>query len=184
MDLRWLEKRLDSSGAELKEKVNGLVGLTDGTIERVQRLASRLRPGLLDDLGLTAAIEWLSADCGRHSGIRCDVSVDGPEPRIGPRSTTAIFRIVQEALTNVARHASASRVTVRLRETGGHIEVLVEDDGTGISEAQASDARSFGLLGIRERVQAIGGRVLIRGEPGKGTSVHVTVTLPSEGALP
>jgi signal transduction histidine kinase len=184
MDLRWLEKRLHFGGDEVKDKIAGLVGLTDGTIQTVQRLASRLRPGLLDDLGLAAAIEWLGAECSRHAGISCDVSVDIPERLIGPKSTTAIFRIVQEALTNVTRHASASRVSVRLRQTGGYIEALVEDDGAGIAEAQASDSRSFGLMGIRERAQAIGGRVAIRGEPGKGTSVHMTVALPGEGALP
>lgn len=184
MDLRWLEKRLDPGRVELTEKVRGLVGLADQTIETVHRLASSLRPGLLDDLGLSAAIEWLGADCGRRSGLRCDVHVDVPERRIGPKSTTAIFRIVQEALTNIARHASASRVTVRICETDGHLEVLVADDGIGVSDAQVADARSFGLLGMRERAHALGGQVTVRGDPGKGTSVLLTIDLPSSGALP
>jgi len=184
MDLRWLEKRLDPGRVELTEKVRGLVGLADQTIEMVHRLASRLRPGLLDDLGLSAAIEWLGADCGRRSGLRCDVHVDVPERRIGPKSTTAIFRIVQEALTNIARHASASRVTVRICETDGHLEVLVADDGIGVSDAQVADTRSFGLLGMRERAHALGGQVTVRGDPGKGTSVLLTIDLPSSGALP
>lgn len=181
MDLRWLVKRLDPGMAEMKVKIDGLVGLADQTIQMVQRIASRLRPGLLDDLGLAAAIEWLGADCGRHTGVRCDVSVDVPERRIGPRSTTTIFRIVQEALTNVVRHAAASRVTVRLRETDGRLEAVVSDDGSGISDVQAADAHSLGLLGMRERAQAIGGNIAIRGYPGKGTTVILTIPLAPEG---
>jgi signal transduction histidine kinase len=184
MDLRWLGRRLDPGQVELRERTSSMIGLVDQAIQSVQRLASRLRPGLLDDLGLAAAVEWLGADFRRHSGIRCDVSVDVTESRIGPKSTTALFRIIQEALTNVVRHASASRVTVRLREMGSDLEAMVADDGTGISGADAADARSFGLLGMSERAHGMGGRLSIHGEPGKGTIILVTVPLPAEGALP
>ena len=182
MDLVSLSPDEDKSTC--RERLDTMLASLDQAMSTVRRITQDLRPPMLSDLGLSAAIEWLGADCGRRSGIRCDVSVDVPERRIGPKSTTAIFRIVQEALVNVARHASASRVTVRLREIGGHLEVLVADDGIGVSDAQVADARSFGLLGMRERAHALGGQVTVRGDPGKGTSVLLTIDLPSSGALP
>ncbi len=183
MDLRWLEKRLDTSQPLLLEKMRGMIGLTDQTIQRVQRISSELRPRMLDDLGLAASIEWLGADFSRRTGIRCKVVVDVTESRIGGNSATAIYRIVQEALTNISRHASASRVSVLLREVAERLEVLIRDDGIGISETRAADARSFGLIGIRERAQGLGGEASIHGEKGKGTTVAISITYPGGGNL-
>jgi PAS domain S-box-containing protein len=183
MDLRWLEKRLDPSQPLLLEKMRGMIGLTDQTIQRVQRISSELRPRMLDDLGLAAAIEWLGADFSRRTGIRCKVAVEVTESRIGGNSATAIYRIVQEALTNISRHASASRVSVLLREVDERLEVLVRDDGIGVSEAQAADARSFGLIGIRERAQGLGGEASIHGVKGKGSTVAISITYPGGGSL-
>jgi signal transduction histidine kinase len=183
MDLRWLEKRLAPSQAHLVEKMRGMISLTDQTIQRVQRISSELRPRMLDDLGLTAAIEWLVADFSRRTGIRCKTAVQVSEPRIGGNSVTAIYRIVQEALTNISRHASASRVSVLLREVEERLEILIRDDGIGISETQATDARSFGLIGIRERVHGLGGEVSISGETGKGTTVAISIPYPGGGNL-
>ena len=183
MDLRWLEKRLAPSQAHLLEKMRGMTSLTDQTIQRVQRISSELRPRMLDDLGLTAAIEWLVGDFSRRTGIRCKTAVQVTESRIGGNSVTAIYRIVQEALTNISRHASASRVSVLLREVDERLEVLIKDDGIGISETQATDARSFGLIGIRERVHGLGGGVSISGETGKGTTVAISIPYPGGGNL-
>jgi PAS domain S-box-containing protein len=183
MDLRWLEKRLDHSKAHLLVKMRGMIGLTDQTIQKVQRISSELRPRMLDDLGLAAAIEWLGGDFSRHTGIKCKTVVQVTESRIGGNSATAIYRVVQEALTNISRHANASRVSLLLSEADEHLEVLVKDDGIGISETQATDTRSFGLLGIRERVRGLGGEVSIRGETGKGTTVAVSIPYPGGGNL-
>jgi signal transduction histidine kinase len=183
MDLRWLEKRLDPSQAHLLEKMRGMIGLTDQTIQRVQKISSELRPRMLDDLGLAAAIEWLMGDFSRRTGIRCKTAVQVTQSRIGGNSATAIYRIVQEVLTNISRHANASRASVLLREVDERLEVLIRDDGIGISETQATDARSFGLIGIRERAQGLGGNVSIRGETGKGTTVAISIPYPGGGNL-
>jgi two-component system sensor kinase len=105
------------------------------------------------------------------------------QSRIGGNGATAIYRIVQEALTNISRHAKASRVSVLLREVDERLEVLIRDDGIGISETQATDARSFGLIGIRERVHGLGGEVSISGETGKGTTVAISIPYPGGGNL-
>ncbi|MCX7039807.1 MAG: PAS domain S-box protein, partial [Spirochaetes bacterium] len=183
MDLRWLEKRLDPSQAHLLEKMRGMISLTDQTIQRVQKISSELRPRMLDDLGLAAAIEWLMGDFSRRTGIRCKTAVQVTQSRIGGNSATAIYRIVQEALTNISRHASASRVSVLLREVDERFEVLIRDDGIGISKTQATDARSFGLIGIRERAQGLGGKVSIRGRTEKGTTVAISIPYPGGGNL-
>jgi PAS domain S-box-containing protein len=183
MDFRWLERQLESSPERVREKIQGMTALTDQTIQRVQRISSDLRPRMLDDLGLAAAIEWLMGDFSRRTGIRCKTSVRITESRIGGNSAVAIFRIIQEVLTNVARHAKASRVSLQLSEADERLEILVRDDGIGITEAQASDARSYGLIGIRERAQGLGGNVSIHGETGKGATVAVSIPYPAGGNL-
>jgi len=183
MDLRWLEKRLDPSQAHLLEKMRGMISLTDQTIQKAQKISSELRPRMLDDLGLATEIEWLGGDFSQRTGIRCRTAVQVTQSRIGGNSATAIYRIVQEALTNVSRHASASRVSVLLREFDERLKVLIRDDGIGISKTQATDARSFGLIGIRERAQGLGGKVSILGETGKGTAVAISIPYPGGGNL-
>jgi PAS domain S-box-containing protein len=183
MDFRWLEKQLPTSPERVREKLRGMTVLTDQTIERVQRISAELRPRMLDDLGLTAAVEWLMGDFSRRTGIRTKTSVRITESRIGGNSASAIYRIIQEALTNIARHAKASRVTLTMSEAAGRLEILVGDDGIGISVSQASDVRSFGLIGIRERVRGLGGDVSIRGETGKGTTIAISIPYPGGGNL-
>ena len=183
MDLRWLEKRLDPSQAHLLEKMRGMISLTGQTIQKAQKISSELRPWMLDDPGLAAEIEWLGGDFSQRTGIRCKTAVQVTQSRIGGNSATAIYRFVQEALTNVSRHASASRVSVLLREFDERLKVLIRDDGIGISKTQATDARSFGLIGIRERAQGLGGKVSILGETGKGTAVAISIPYPGGGNL-
>jgi PAS domain S-box-containing protein len=183
MDLRWIEKRLGLSSPQVTEKIRGVVELADSTIQTVHRISSELRPGVLDDIGLTAALEWLGGDFSRRSGILCRVDVTAPESRIGGNSSTALFRIIQEALTNVARHSRASRVSVEFWEADGMLEIQVQDDGIGITEEQSTSPLSFGLIGIRERAQGLHGEVSITGMPGKGTTLTVTIPLPQGGAL-
>ncbi|MGH7485907.1 MAG: sensor histidine kinase, partial [bacterium] len=148
------------------------------TMTAVQRLSSELRPSVLDDLGLSAAIEAEALRFENRSGIECELSLPKhAELRVGGPAATAVYRIVQEALTNVARHANASRVEVRLRERPEELLLEVRDDGRGISEAEVSDPLSLGLIGIRERAGMAGGTVHFEGVAGRGTIVSVRIPL-------
>jgi two-component system, NarL family, sensor histidine kinase UhpB len=183
MDLRWVEKRLGPGTEVLQDKVAGLVGMADQTISLVQRIAGDIRPRMLDDLGLTAALEWLRDDFTRRTGIRCDIITDFPEALVGGNAAVTLYRIVQEAFTNVARHSSARRVVVDLATHGASLELRVTDDGVGITEEQVANPKSYGILGIRERTQGLEGNVAISGHTGRGTTIVVTVPLPAVGGL-
>jgi signal transduction histidine kinase len=134
----------------------------------------------LDDLGLVAAIEWQAEEFQHRTGITCRIIVDQDDLSVEQNRSTAIFRIFQETLTNVARHARATRVTVSLKMKGGTLNLIVKDNGKGITKKHIHDSKSFGLIGMRERVYPWGGKVNIRGSSGKGTTVLVSV--PVENA--
>jgi signal transduction histidine kinase len=149
--------------------------LVEDTIHRVRRIAHELRPGVLDDLGLDAAIEWAGQDFEARTGIACRVSSGLGERRLPRELATAFFRIFQEALTNVARHARARGVGVRLEHRGGRLTLEVTDDGRGIAEEAIGGAKSLGLLGMRERARRLGGDVVIAAARGRGTTVSLSV---------
>jgi signal transduction histidine kinase len=154
--------------------------LVDTTIQDVRRIATELRPGMLDDLGLVPAMEWQLQEFQKRSGIRCRFTSDLEEVALDAEETTVLFRILQETLTNVARHASATRVEVSLDEEQGYVRLRVRDDGRGITAGEVEGSRSFGLLGIRERVLLRSGDFSIHGTPDQGTTV--VIKLPrSEG---
>jgi two-component system sensor histidine kinase UhpB len=165
---------------KMEEKIRSMGTEVDTTIAEVQRLASELRPGLLDDLGLVAAIEWQCQDFERRSGIRCLCEASFDEIKISPSRATAAFRICQEALINIARHAKATFVRVLVKESGDDVLIEVQDNGQGIPAEKVNEAGSLGLLGMKERSMAIGGRLEIAGWPGKGTTV--TLRFPCGGA--
>ena len=177
MDLIWLKRRLTDEQTLLLHKVASMESLIDTTLGSVKRLATDLRPGLLDDLGLSAAIEWQAGEFQQHTNIPCDVSIDPEEIIVNETLSTAIFRIFQEALTNVARHAQATHVYVLLRQDVTTLMLEVKDNGKGITTAQIANLTSFGLVGIRERVQFLGGQVTFQGVPNRGTTVTVMVPL-------
>jgi len=183
MDLRWVERKMGPSAPDVVAKIHGAVELADQMIELVHRIASELRPGVLDDLGLTAAIEWLGSDFSRRSGIPCRTDVTAPEERIGGNASIVIFRIIQEALANVARHSGAAQASVEFWEADNVLHVRIRDDGRGLTEAQAASPLSLGLIGIRERAEGLGGRVTVTGQAGQGTNLEVSIPLPSHGAL-
>lgn len=188
MDLSWLGKRAstvpDNDLAELvDDKVQDMCRLVDATIGTVRKIATQLRPGLLDDLGLEAAAEWQVQEFQNRSGIACRFISRLGEVEMSSDSSTALFRILNEALTNVARHAEATRVEVRLKVQGNCAVLRVKDNGRGISTREASNTRSLGLLGMRERALLVGGTVDVEGTPRKGTTVTVSVPLRGEMKL-
>ena len=160
----------------MEERILSMTDQVDTTIAELQRLVTELRPGVLDDLGLVAALEWQSRDFERRSGIRCVFEAAQEEIELDHACATAAFRICQEALTNVMRHAKATSVRVLLAEENGNLLLEIHDDGQGICPAKLTDPASFGLLGMRERARSLGGQFEIAGSPGKGTTV--TVKLP------
>ena len=149
--------------------------LLDEAIHSVRRIATDLRPGVLDDLGLAAAIEWAVEEFQNRTGIESSVSLPEGDLTLDAQSATALFRILQEALTNVARHASATRVTVRLAQEHGDLSLEVRDNGGGFREEQLAGGRSLGVLGMRERAILLGGEFSIGGTPESGTTVRVRI---------
>jgi PAS domain S-box-containing protein len=157
--------------------IQGMQAMLDETVAAVRRIASDLRPLMLDDLGLTAALEWLAREMGRRTGIDIQVSFDDPLTAPTSRAATVLYRTVQEALTNVMRHAHAQHVTVALRADDQDWVLTVRDDGVGLPETAATRDDAFGLMGIRERATMLGGRLSIESHaPQRGTLL--TLRLP------
>lgn len=180
LDLSWLKRRLMKDDNELKSSVQTMINLVDKTIEVVQRISSELRPGVLDYLGLIAAIEWQMEEFRKRAGIKCNLTLDVEELPLDQNRSTAVFRIFQETLTNVIRHSGATQVDVTVSIQCNAIVVQVQDNGKGITEAQLTSPTSFGIIGIRERVRFLGGDVRFRGVPGIGTTVLVNIPLTKE----
>jgi len=157
------------------EKQQGLGLAIDRIINSVRRIASGLRPEVLDEIGLAAAFEWQAREFQRRTGIRCNVNIVTRFVDPDKERSTALFRIFQELLTNVARHANATRVNVALNESEAALALTVEDNGRGIKENEIESPRSLGFLGLRERVLAFGGTIGIKGDQGKGTKVSVSI---------
>ncbi|HEX8845151.1 MAG TPA: MEDS domain-containing protein [Pyrinomonadaceae bacterium] len=159
----------------LREKVGGMITLTDATVDAVRRIASELRPTALEEFGLVEALRWHAQQFQARTGIT--VHCDCPPESVGlsREQATAVFRIVQEALTNVLRHSGATRVDIKIRHEGGHYVVTVSDNGRGITEAEKAGPRSLGLLGMRERAYLLGGEINVEGVEGRGTVVTLRV---------
>jgi PAS domain S-box-containing protein len=186
LDLRLIERRLGTvadpeTRAGLLAKISSARGLADETIAAVQKMASELRPAVLDRLGLEAAIETEANAFAGRTGLVMNLSLPADSGETPAAQATALFRIFQEVLTNVARHAHATSVSVRLQRSATEMVLTVRDDGVGIRDAQLQDATSLGLLGMRERAHILGGRLSITRNPDKGTAVEAAVPL-AEGA--
>ncbi len=180
MDAVWLKKQLASHPGAIESKIAGMIELIDATIQSVRRIASELRPGVLDNLGLIEAIEWQAQEFAQRTGIACTVRSDVESLSLDKSHSTGLFRIFQETLTNVVRHAEASRVEVRISAKKKLITMSITDNGKGIKPGEISNSKSLGLLGMRERVLLFGGTMEITGAPGKGTTVlvHMPMTTP------
>jgi len=183
MDVHWLGLRLATDHQVLLDKIKSMSALIDTTVQAVRRISSELRPGLLDDLGLTAAIEWQAHEFCRRAGLQCEIKSEPEDIILDQTRSIALFRIFQEALTNIARHAQATRVEIRLKKNTHCLEMEVRDNGLGIADEQLAASGSFGILGIRERVYSLGGELRISGLDEQGTTVHVILPLPGEENL-
>ncbi len=180
LDLSWLKTRLSKESNQLSTSVQSMSDLVDKTIESVQRISSELRPGVLDHLGLSDAIEWLAGEvCGRK-GLQYDIIIEPEDIKLDQNRSIAIFRIFQEALTNIVRHAQATMMEVHLRKGRSFLTLEVTDNGLGIPAEKLTDHNSYGLIGIRERARYLGGDARIEGLPGSGTTVVVNIPLASE----
>lgn len=179
MDLFWVGKRVPEDRGEIQEKVASMINHIDSTIKTVERILMELRPGLLDDLGLTSAIEWQAEEFQRRTGIVCDAILD-PDPEkliTDSKISTAVFRICQEALTNIAKHSQATKAEITLKLGRSGIELLVCDNGKGITRSDIKKSGSFGIIGIKERIKLLGGRVAIGGRRDKGTAIRIRISL-------
>jgi len=184
MDLAWLHERLPAADAALQAKTAHMTGLVDQTVTAVRRISADLRPLMLDDLGLQDAVAWLVAEFSKNSGVECrlDAPPDAVLENVDRVVAITLYRVLQESLTNIARHARAKNAWVILGASGNWLQLEVEDDGQGIADADLARPRSLGLKGMRERVRYIGGTVEIGRAPRGGTRVLVRVPkLPTQG---
>lgn len=177
MDTTWLRQKLAGAEPAVLGKINGMLALLDDSVAATRRIAADLRPLVLDDLGLVPAIEWLAQSFTQRHGVPCHLSLD-ESIELGEPHATAIFRIVQESLANVAKHAGARQAWVTVRPEPGHILVEVRDDGCGFDTEAARPPQSLGLIGLRERAQLLQGAVTLRSQPGAGTRVQARIPLP------
>ncbi len=183
MDVAWIARHVESGELpreQLLEKAKTISATSDELIAVTRRISSDLRPGVLDTFGLLAAFEWQVQDFSERTGIACELTSNLGLAKLDRDTSTALFRVLQEALTNVARHANATHVDVKLelysREDGGdELRLEVRDDGRGVTPEHANGSQSLGLLGVRERARRLGGFAVIAGEPGKGTLVRVSI---------
>ena len=171
--LGMLEASLRSRSSQVK--IREALAVVDRTIEGLRRMIARLSPLVLQELGLVAAIHKEAKDLSNSTGVKTQVAVPDDLGRFGPDAETAIYRVVQEALHNVAKHAQAKNVNVQVSREQGCIKLVVEDDGVGFTQKSVSRGRSFGLAGMRERIAALGGTVRVRSGKGRGTRIEVTV---------
>ena len=175
MDLDWIIEKLPGDQPELRTKTKTMRALLEETVRSVRHIAADLRPMMLDDLGFNAAIEWLAEEFSQRTGIRCLINADEDELDVGEPMATSLFRMVQEALTNVARHAAATTVDIGVQPYPDKVVLKIQDNGKGFSPAVERGRRSFGLLGMRERAHALGGDLTITSEPNSGTRIEISI---------
>lgn len=180
MDTIWVRDNVAQAPEAAAARLGEMVEMLDRAIAATRRIASDLRPLMLDDLGLVPAVEWLVSKFIQRSGVACTLAVDEalelPEPY-----ATAVFRIVQESLANTAKHAGASEVAVTIERSRGTVTLAVRDNGCGFSPAVPRKPQSLGLLGLRERAQLLKGKIVIESAPGQGTRIEVSIPLQPVG---
>jgi signal transduction histidine kinase len=179
IDVVWLSNQWPLADGRCRERLQDMAALLDGLVSSVRRLGTELRPGILDDLGLTAAIEWQLQEVHKRTGLLYELRLPDEDIALDQERATGMFRIFQEALTNVLRHAAARKVTVQLVAQPDVLVLEVIDDGKGITPAPLGDRRSLGVLSMRERAHLLGGELNIQGKSAAGTIV--TLRMPYGG---
>jgi PAS domain S-box-containing protein len=181
MDLAWLAKKLPRDQGALVQKADSMLKLVDESVKLIRKISTRLRPGILDDFGLLAAMEWQAREFDHRTGIRCSMSSNTKDIHLDKNASSSIFRVFQEALTNIARHSEATKVDVRLRQGRNKLVMEIQDNGRGLKDDEVQPHKSLGILGMRERVQLMEGTFTIQGAPGEGTRIRVSVPTESRG---
>jgi PAS domain S-box-containing protein len=183
LELASLSDHLQAAGSTHRQKLHSIAMLVDAAIQSVQRIATELRPVVLDQLGLIPAIEWQTHEFQTRTGIQCTLDIYLRAVALSHAGSNAMFRIFQEILTNVARHSQATAVAITLQEQAGHLVLEVHDNGRGVTESELSNPHSLGLVGMRERALLLGGETILTGIPRGGTTVKVRIPLrPSQSA--
>jgi PAS domain S-box-containing protein len=175
MDLRSLIDHPPRRGRERVSRSQSILKLVDDMIDSIRRISAELRPGILDDFGIVAAVEWAAREFAARTGTKCALELPREELAVGPEAATAFFRILQEVLTNIARHAEATEFSVRLAEDAGGVCLEVRDNGRGFHETRLAPGGSLGLLGMKERAFLLGGRFTIKSSPGEGATVNAWI---------
>lgn len=181
MDTIWLRDHRDATAAEVQAKLDGMLAMLDASVAATRRIAADLRPLVLDDLGLVAAIEWLTQNFTQRWNVACTLDID-EDMELHEPYATAVFRIVQESLVNVAKHARAAQVQVSVARTGSEVTLSVSDDGAGFDTAAPRKDGSLGLAGLRERAQLLKGTVSIASTTGQGTRVQAHIPVREDTA--
>ena len=173
MDISWLQKQLPKENELWISKMQTISDLVDMTASEIQRICSELRPGVLDDLGLEDALEWYVSEYNKRTGTICNLSIEYDLTLLNKHMSVAVYRMIQEALTNVRRHAKASKVTISIKGENGKLKLMIKDNGIGIRKEKIDNSKSFGLLGIEERALSLDGYSRISGKEGKGTTLEI-----------
>ena len=176
MDVVWIDKKLPGEVSDIKRKLKNIIGLLDGSDQSIRKILSELRPKILDDHGLLEAIKWLGRQFTETTGIPVGFTATEEEIKVSEQIATCMFRVCQEALTNITRYSHAKKVSVSINIFENNIKLIIEDDGTGFDTASVQNKNSFGILGMKERVLSLGGAFELVSSPGKGTKI--TASLP------
>jgi signal transduction histidine kinase len=182
IDVAWMRENLPGVPEGAKHKLSSMQLLLDGTVAATRRISADLRPLVLDDLGLAAAADWLAQNFTNRTGVPCELALGAGLELEEPYATT-VFRVLQESLTNIAKHAEAKQVEVTLEKSGNVVTLSVRDDGRGFVTSDPRKPASYGLLGIKERAYLLGGAVLIESAPGRGTVLEMRLPAGPE-AIP
>jgi signal transduction histidine kinase len=180
MDVSWLNSKLSTSDEAIRGKLKDLNALMDGVVHSVRKIASELRPGILDDLGLAAAIEWHLREFQKRSGIHYLFIETGNDESLPDSVKTGLFRIFQECVTNIARHSKAKQIRVNLKIEKDEVTMKIRDDGVGFDQQDVTGKSSLGILGMKERAAQINGDFKINSHPGSGTDISLQLSLQDE----
>ncbi|MBI5041307.1 MAG: PAS domain S-box protein [Gammaproteobacteria bacterium] len=184
IDTAWIKRHLPEQHTDLADKAGSMLALLDSAVTTTRRISSDLRPPMLDDLGLIATIEWQTHEFESRMGIGCELDLDGDSCLLTNNQSTALFRIFQEALTNIARHAHATHASIKVHITTHQAIMVIEDNGRGIDRAHARRPDAHGLLGMTERVHSLGGEIQLNSPPGRGLCLEVNIPLENQPRHP